>query len=158
MTSCFAFYRSTLMSASHCHADTVVFAVRAPPLANTHAAVWMGGRVRTVKVFHSSAMTAPVTIAGCASACRTAPSASQWTETMAYMYKEHIAPLILFYLLNGGSHETISTHRVQIGLLCWPIEETDIQVSKLLYYHIRELKTWLNINHITVHNNTYFIL
>ena len=23
------------------------------------------------------------------------------------------------------------------------------------YYLIREIKTWLNINHITVHNNTY---
>ena len=87
------------------------------------------------------------------------------------MYEEHTAPLILFYLLNGGSHETISMHRAQIGLLCWPIEafkvtasfvyldqETDIQVSTLLYYHIRELKTWLNINHITVHSNTYFML
>ena len=25
--------------------------------------------------------------------------------------------------------------------------------SRLLYYLIREIKTWLNINHITVHNN-----
>ena len=25
------------------------------------------------------------------------------------------------------------------------------------YYLMREIKTWLNINHITVHNNTYFI-
>ena len=32
-----------------------------------------------------------------------------------------------------------------------------IQDSRLLYYFIREIKTWLNINHITVHNNTYFI-
>ena len=23
--------------------------------------------------------------------------------------------------------------------------------SRLLYYHIREIKTWLNINHVTVH-------
>ena len=36
-----------------------------------------------------------------------------------------------------------------------------IQDSKLLYYHqftyylIREIKIWLNINYITVHNNTY---
>ena len=29
------------------------------------------------------------------------------------------------------------------------------QDSRLLYYHIREIKTWLDINHITVHNNTY---
>ena len=29
-----------------------------------------------------------------------------------------------------------------------------IQDSRLLYYLIREIKTWLNINHITVHNNT----
>ena len=29
--------------------------------------------------------------------------------------------------------------------------------SRLLYYLIREIKTWLNINHITVHNNTYCI-
>ena len=32
-----------------------------------------------------------------------------------------------------------------------------IQDSRLLYYIIREIKTWLNINHITVHSNTYFI-
>ena len=25
------------------------------------------------------------------------------------------------------------------------------------YYLIRDIKTWLNINHITVHNNIYFI-
>ena len=25
------------------------------------------------------------------------------------------------------------------------------------YYLIREIKTWLNINHITTRNNTYFI-
>ena len=31
------------------------------------------------------------------------------------------------------------------------------QDSRLLYYLIREIKTWLNINHITVHNNTYCI-
>ena len=29
--------------------------------------------------------------------------------------------------------------------------------SRLLYYPVREIKTWLNINHITVHNNTYCI-
>ena len=27
----------------------------------------------------------------------------------------------------------------------------DIQDSRLLYYLIREIKTWLNINHITTH-------
>ena len=32
-----------------------------------------------------------------------------------------------------------------------------IQNSRLLYYLIREIKTWQKINHITVHNNTYFI-
>ena len=32
---------------------------------------------------------------------------------------------------------------------------TCIQDSRLLYYHIREIKRWLNINHTTVHNNTY---
>ena len=32
-----------------------------------------------------------------------------------------------------------------------------IQDSRLLYYHIREIKRWLRINHITVHNNTYSI-
>ena len=31
------------------------------------------------------------------------------------------------------------------------------QDSRLLYYLSREIKTWLNINHVTVHNNTYFI-
>ena len=33
----------------------------------------------------------------------------------------------------------------------------EIQHSRLLYHLIREIKRWLNINHITVHNNTYFI-
>ena len=28
---------------------------------------------------------------------------------------------------------------------------------KIIYYLIREIKTWLNINYITVHNNTYCI-
>jgi len=32
-----------------------------------------------------------------------------------------------------------------------------IQESRLLYYLVREIKTWLNINHITVHNKTYCI-
>ena len=33
-----------------------------------------------------------------------------------------------------------------------------IQLFKIQdYYLIREIKTWLNINHITVHTNTYFI-
>ena len=36
-----------------------------------------------------------------------------------------------------------------VGTMC--------QDSRLLYYLIRGLKTWLNINHITVHNNKYFI-
>ena len=31
------------------------------------------------------------------------------------------------------------------------------QDSRLFYYLIREIKTWLIINHITVHNNTYFM-
>ena len=34
---------------------------------------------------------------------------------------------------------------------------TVIQDSRLLYYLIRKSKMWLNINHFTVHNNTYFI-
>ena len=29
--------------------------------------------------------------------------------------------------------------------------------STLLYYLIREIKMWLNINHITVHINTYIL-
>ena len=33
--------------------------------------------------------------------------------------------------------------------------EVDKEDSRLLYYLIREIKTWLNVNHITVHNNTY---
>ena len=32
-----------------------------------------------------------------------------------------------------------------------------IRDSRLIYYLIREIDTWLNINHITVHNNTYCI-
>ena len=36
-------------------------------------------------------------------------------------------------------------------------QKLKIQDSRLLYYLIREIKMWLNINHITVHNNTYFI-
>ena len=35
-------------------------------------------------------------------------------------------------------------------------EAVYIQDSRLLYYFVREIKTWLNINHITVHNNAYF--
>jgi len=37
-------------------------------------------------------------------------------------------------------------------------QKLKIQNLRLLYYLIREIKTWLNINHITEHNNTYFIL
>ena len=33
-----------------------------------------------------------------------------------------------------------------------------IQDSRLLYYLIREIKTWLNINHITVHTNLTHIV
>ena len=32
-----------------------------------------------------------------------------------------------------------------------------IQDPRLFYYLITKDKTWLNINHITVHNNAYFI-
>ena len=41
----------------------------------------------------------------------------------------------------------------------WPklSKLTKVQDSRLFNYLIREIKTWLNINHITVHNNTYFI-
>ena len=35
--------------------------------------------------------------------------------------------------------------------------EFKIQDSSLLYYLITKIKKWLNINHITVHNNTYCI-
>ena len=31
------------------------------------------------------------------------------------------------------------------------------QELRLLYYLIREVKTWLNINRITLHNNTYCV-
>ena len=35
------------------------------------------------------------------------------------------------------------------------VKKTKTKVeSRLLYYLIREFKMWLNINHITVHNNT----
>ena len=33
-----------------------------------------------------------------------------------------------------------------------------LKVSRLLYCLVREIKTWLDINHITVHNNTFYIL
>ena len=33
-----------------------------------------------------------------------------------------------------------------------------IQDSRLFYYLIREIKMWLNMNYITVHNNTYLIV
>ena len=36
----------------------------------------------------------------------------------------------------------------------WAISDQD---SRLLYYLSGGIKTWLNINHITVHNNTYGI-
>ena len=70
-------FRPTLMSASHCHANTMALALRVPLLISTCAAVWMGGRVRTVKVLRSSVVTAPVTMVASASACRTTSSASQ---------------------------------------------------------------------------------
>ena len=55
------------------------------------------------------------------------------------------------------------------GILCgqfWHVQKrqklskaaTCFQDSRSLYYLIREIKTWLNINHITaVHSSTYFI-
>ena len=45
----------------------------------------------------------------------------------------------------------------QITMQHIPSPQITIQDSRLIYYLIREIKTWLNINHITVHNNTYFI-
>ena len=33
-----------------------------------------------------------------------------------------------------------------------------VQDSRLLYYLIKKIKTWLNINHITVYNKAYFIV
>ena len=33
-----------------------------------------------------------------------------------------------------------------------------IRDSRLVYYLITEIKSWLNINHVTVRNNTYCIL
>ena len=38
-----------------------------------------------------------------------------------------------------------------------PLHRREIQDARLLYYLIREIKTWLNINHITVHRNMYCI-
>ena len=36
----------------------------------------------------------------------------------------------------------------------WPVKcSIEPLDSRLLYYFIREIKTWLNINHITIHNN-----
>ena len=79
MSSCFVlFFRLTSMNASRCHASTMALALRVWPLVSTCAAVWMGGQARIVKVFHSSAMTAPVRMTASASACRTTSSASQW--------------------------------------------------------------------------------
>ena len=36
--------------------------------------------------------------------------------------------------------------------------QTDRQTDRLLYYLVREIKTWLNINHTTVHNETYKLI
>ena len=52
-----------------------------------------------------------------------------------------------------------NSHReVQVAMQTFHREvQVAIQDSRLLYYLIRKIKTWLNINHITVHNNTYCI-
>ena len=48
----------------------------------------------------------------------------------------------------------------QVSVSAIPVH-TSIQIitqdSRLLHYLIREIKTWLNSNHITVHNNTYIL-
>ena len=49
--------------------------------------------------------------------------------------------------------------KIKVVLLCSKSQSLYLKLyySRLLYL-ITEIKTWLNINHITVHNNTYFIL
>ena len=50
------------------------------------------------------------------------------------------------------------TTNVQLGS-GWIVHmEKARDASRLLYYLIREIKTWLNINHITVHNNMTHIV
>ena len=44
-----------------------------------------------------------------------------------------------------------------VRLVSVPTPPSQTRFSRLLYYFIREIKTWLNTNHITVHNNKYFI-
>ena len=41
--------------------------------------------------------------------------------------------------------------------LWWCCYRFKIRDSRLLYFLIREIETWLNINHITVHDHTYCI-
>ena len=56
--------------------------------------------------------------------------------------------------VNGGDTRNVS------GDCNDTVSEDDTDTpddSRLFYYLIREIKTWLNINHITVYNNTYCI-
>ena len=48
--------------------------------------------------------------------------------------------------------------KIKVVLLCSKSQSLYLKLcfSRLLFL-IREIKMWLNINHITVHNNTYFI-
>ena len=61
------------------------------------------------------------------------------------------------------SHDNISQLRLwtysspATSYLSSPLHNPIPCYSRLLYYLIREIKTCLNINHITVHNNTYCI-
>ena len=50
---------------------------------------------------------------------------------------------------------------IQSEIICnicdWQRKESHATFKTEDYYLIREIKTWLNINHITGHNNGYFM-
>ena len=66
----------------------------------------------------------------------------------------HCVPSCCFAWSQDSNHFPM-TRRSLLLFQCWLVQT--LQDSRLLYYLIREIKMWLNSNHITVPNNTYFI-
>ena len=78
-------------------------------------------------------------------------SAEHMSPSVYLMSRDNLIQLIRRFVYCSTEHTSPSVYLMSHDYLI------DIQDSRLLYYLIREIKTWLNINHITVHNNTYFI-
>ena len=91
---------------------------------------------------------------------------TEWWQNLCYNRAKSHSPVcsVIFsrnYVYLSTVTETISftTHvinwnAVQQHLTLISTCSLYIQDSRLLYHLIREIKTWLNINHITVHNMT----